>query len=329
MRKQNILVLGGTGFIGGYLAARLISLGRRVVAPTRRRNRARPLILLPTIDVVDADIHDDATLARLIAGQDAVINLVGILNGAAPRPAAAGGPSYGPQFAQAHVELPRRLVAACERAGVRRLLHVSALGADSNGPSMYLRSKGDGEAVIGAARNFQTTIFRPSVVFGRGDRFLTRFADLAALMPVLPLGGAGARLQPIWVEDVTAAIANSLEAEETYGRTYELCGPRIYTLGELASLSARASGHPRRVIALGQGAARVVARLMELLPGEPLVSRDNLDSLRVDAVASQQPYEAPPELGFRPTPLELEAAIYLGGTSPQTRFDRYRARAHR
>lgn len=317
MKKQNILVLGGTGFIGSYLAARLISLGRRVVAPTRRRNRARPLILLPTIDVVEADIHDDATLARLVAGQDAVINLVGILNGT------------GPRFARAHVELPRRLIAACERAGVRRLLHVSALGADSNGPSMYLRSKGDGEAVVRAARDFQTTIFRPSVVFGRGDRFLTRFADLARVMPVLPLGGAGARLQPVWVEDVTAAIANALEAEEAYGRTYDLCGPRIYTLGELASLSARASGHPRRVIALGHGAARVVARLMELLPGEPLVSRDNLDSLRVDAIASQQPYVAPPELGFRPTPLELEAAIYLGGASPQTRFDRYRARAHR
>ena len=326
MKKQNILILGGAGFIGGHLAARLVADGRRVVVPTRRRERYRRLILLPTIELAQADIHDDATLARLVAGQDAVINLVGTLNGGAAK---RSGASYGPGFAQAHVELPRRLVAACEKANVRRLLHVSALGADPKGPSMYLRSKGDGEAIVAAARDLRPTLFRPATVFGRNDFFLNRFKFLAKLLPVLPIGSAGARVQPIWVEDVADAIFNALDNEDTIGKTYELCGPRIYTIGELAAFSARASGHPRRIISLSPGPAHLAARLMELGPGAPLVSRDNLDSLTVDAVASRQPYVAAPELGISPSPLELEAVTYLSGTSPQTRFDRYRARAHR
>ena len=327
MRHQNILVIGGAGFIGRHVIHRLAALGRRVLVAARRRQDARDLILLPTVDVVDANVHDDATLARLIADQDAVINLVGILQ---DRRGPAGSP-YGPGFARAHVELPRRIVKAAEQAHVRRLLHVSALGADPRAPSMYLRSKADGEAAVKAGQEdgIATTVFRPSVVFGREDRFLNMFAELAAWLPVLPLGSADACFQPVWVEDVAAAIVTALDTEATFGRTYELCGPRVYTLQELAEFAARASGHPRRVVALPAGLARLQARLMELLPGEPLLSRDNLDSMKVNNVASKQPYVPAPELGIHPASLEVEAAVYLSGVSAQRRFSRFRARAHR
>jgi NADH dehydrogenase len=318
---NNLLVLGGAGFIGRHLVPRLASRGMRVTVAARRRARARHLILLPTVDVVEADIHDDATLDELIVGRDAVINLVGILQG-------SRGTPYGADFAQAHVELPRRIIASCMRRGVGRLLHMSAMGADSNGPSMYQRSKGDGEAIVRACP-LNWTIFRPSVVFGPEDRFLNLFAKLARVFPVLPIGHADARFQPIWVGDVADAFANALDNRETFGKVYELAGPRIYTLRELVEFAARASGHPRRVIALPAGAARLQAAMMEMAPGEPLLSRDNLDSMKVDNVASIQPYRPAPELGLELRPLEAEAPIYLDGQHPRTRFSAYRARARR
>jgi uncharacterized protein YbjT (DUF2867 family) len=271
--------------------------------------------------VVEADVNDDATLDDLTIGRDAVINLVGILQGSRSTP-------YGKAFAQAHVELPRRIVAACARRGVGRLLHMSALGADSNGPSMYQRSKGDGEAIVRASA-LDWTIFRPSVVFGPEDRFLNLFAKLARVFPVLPIGNANARFQPIWVGDVADAFANALDRRATFGKTYELAGPRIYTLRELVEFAARAQGTPRPVIALPAGMARLQATMMELAPGEPLLSRDNLDSMKVDNVASTQPYLPAAELGLELTPLEAEAPNYLAGKHPRTRFSAYRARARR
>jgi len=326
MKLQRFLVVGGGGFIGRYVVDRLAQRGATVLVPTRRRDRIKGLIVLPTVQVVDADVHDTATLGRLVAGQDAVINLVGILHGNLPP---AGGASYGSQFLQAHVELPRRIVAACERHGVKRLAHVSALGADPKGPSMYLRSKGDGERVVQSSHLIETTVFRPSVVFGREDRFLNMFARLAALLPVLALGRAEARLQPVWVADVAGAIVNTLDCSESFGRTYELCGPRTYTLAELARFAARAAGHPRPVLGLPDGAARMMAWLFEHFPGEPLMSRDNLDSLKVDSIASRLPYTPAPELQIRPMPMEAEAALYLAGLHPRTRFGGFRAHARR
>jgi NADH dehydrogenase len=334
MKHQRILVLGGGGFIGRYVVDRLVARVASVVVPTRRRDRIKELILLPTAEVIDADVHDPVVLGRLVADSDAVINLIGILHGDYPPTASA---SYGSQFLQAHVELPRKIVAACERHGVRRLLHMSALGADPRGPSMYLRSKGDGERVAQSSSLVETTVFRPSIVFGREDRFLNLFASmvrwlprwLPPWLPPLALGRPDTRFQPVWVADVASAIVNALDNMETYGRTYELCGPRTYTLRELVQFATRACGHPRAVLGLPDPAARLMARMLEFWPGGPLMSRDNLDSLKIDSVASRQPYWPAPELGIRPTPMEPEAVLYLAGLHPRTRFGGFRARARR
>jgi NADH dehydrogenase len=316
MQNANVLVLGGSGFVGRYLVNLLVQRGCNVLVPSRRRDRARHLIVLPTCDVVDADIHDDAALDRLVAGQDAVVNLVGVLHGSEA------------EFERVHADLPRRVVAACARHRVGRLLHMSALGVGDKAPSMYLRSKAAGETHVRAAA-LAWTIFRPSVIFGVEDHFLNLFGHLAAWFPVLPIGGAQARFQPVWVEDVARAFANALDSHATFGKTYELAGPRVYTLRELVAFAARAAGHPRPVLALPDGLARLQARMMELAPGTPLLSRDNLDSMKVDNVASTQPYVPAPELGIHITPMEPEAALYLAGMHPRTRFSPLRARARR
>lgn len=321
MQHTNILVIGGAGFIGRHIVARLIARGLRVTVPTRRRARARHLIMLPTIDVVECDVHDAAVLDTLIRDQDAVINLVGILHG-------SQGTPYGREFAHAHVELPKRIVAACRRFGVGRILHMSALGADSKGPSMYQRSKGDGDAEVSAS-NLNWTIVRPSVVFGPEDNFLNLFATLAKFFPVLPIGGAASRFQPVWVGDVADAFVNALDNRATFQHIYELAGPHTYQLRDLVAFAAAASGHPRPVIALPPSLARLQALVMELMPGEPLMSRDNLDSMKVDNVASQQPFTPAPELDIRLTPMEAEAPAYLSRAHTRNRFSIYRARAGR
>ena len=316
MRHTHVLVLGGSGFIGRYIVNFLIDRGCRVTVPARRRDKAKHLIVFPTCDVIEANINDDVQLARLTAGQHAVINLVGILQGSEA------------DFARAHVDLTRRALAACQQHKVRRYLHMSALGADAQGPSMYQRSKGTAEQLVRDC-GLNWTIMRPSVVFGIEDRFLNTFASLARFAPVIPLAGADVRFQPVWVEDVAHAFVNALDNAATFGKTYELAGPRIYTLRELVQFAASAAGHRRPVIGLPDGVARLQARLMELAPGEPLLSRDNLDSMKRDNVASVQPFTPAPELGIAHTPLEPEASLYLAGMHPRTRFSGYRAHARR
>jgi NADH dehydrogenase len=316
MRHSNVLVIGGAGFVGRYIVNELVARGCRVLVPSRRRDKAKHLIMLPTCDVVEASVHDDAALETLVEGRDAVVNLVGILHGSEA------------QFEQAHCGLTRRVLAACARARVRRYLHMSALGADPNGPSMYQRSKGRAEQAVRESK-LAWTIFQPSVIFGAEDSFLNMFARLAAIAPVLPIGGAEVKFQPVWVEDVSRAFVNSLDNEVTIGRSYELCGPKVYTLRELVKFAAEAAGHRRPVVALPNGIARLQARLMELAPGEPLLSVDNLDSMKRDNVASRQPYAPAPELGITATPMEPEASLYLAGLHPRTRFGGFRARARR
>lgn len=303
---MKILVIGGSGFIGRYLIGRLVKADHRIDVPTRRLPSARELFVYPTVTVMERDIHDDAELDSLVVGMDAVINLVGILHSAPGNP-------YGADFARAHVELPRRIAQACVRHGVRRLLHVSALGASASGTSEYLRSKGAGEAVLtevsAGKDDFHVTVFRPSVVFGPGDGFMNMFAGLARFFPVLPLAGTQARMQPVFVGDVAQAIMTALERSDTQGQVYELAGPKVYTLGELVGLAAEWSGHPRKVLALPLSVGRMQAWFFEHLPGEPLMSRDNLASLQTDNVLSDP--AAQPVLGIVPTPLEEVAPAYL------------------
>jgi NADH dehydrogenase len=240
-----------------------------------------------------------------------VINLVGVLH------SKAGAP-YGPEFARAHVALPRKILQAMQSAGVMRLLHMSALGASSSGPSMYSRSKADGEAAVRASTRAYT-IFQPSIVFGPEDKFLNTFARMAKWLPLFPLVGARTKLQPVYVEDVAQAFVNALQNDATIGKTYELAGAHAYTLKELVQFSGfAATGKVRPVIPLPFALGKVQAALFELLPGEPLMSRDNVDSLKADNVASQ-PVAA--ELGISLTPMEPIAQQYLRGQHPRTRFD--------
>ncbi|MEI6732321.1 MAG: complex I NDUFA9 subunit family protein [Comamonadaceae bacterium] len=291
---RNVLVLGGTGFVGAPVCENLLRHGWQVTVPTRQRSHTERLhSRLPEVHVLELDVHDEASLARALVGQQAVVNLVAILHGTADA------------FEKVHVDLPQKLARACMAARVTQMVHLSALGADSartqSAPSMYLHSKGQGEAVLmqaatpGQQCTFDLTILRPSVIFGENDKFLNVFAQLQKALPVMPLAGAATRFQPVWVEDVASAVVRSLERTDiarapNVPLVLELCGPDVFTLRELVQLSARLSGvrggRGRPVLALPRWLGRLQAALMELAPGEPLMSRDNLDSMKVDNVAS-------------------------------------------
>jgi uncharacterized protein YbjT (DUF2867 family) len=309
----SVLVLGGSGFVGRHLISRLVRDGNRVVVPTRRRENARHLILLPTVDVVDADVHDPATLKRLMADVSAVVNLVGILN-----------ESGRDTFARAHVELANNLVTACRVAGVRRLVQMSALNADPGGPSAYLRSKGEAEAAI-AASGLDWTIFQPSVIFGPEDRFLNLFAKLESFLPVMAIAAAQTRFQPVFVGDVAHCFAHALADNATIGQHYRLCGPEVYTLRELVAFVGRVSEHERPIVALGPTLGRLQARLLELMPGTPM-SRDNLASMQVDSVCG---CAFPAVFGITPTSLAAIAPTYLGPAATRNRYDVYRSQVGR
>ena len=316
MTNDNILLLGGTGFVGRSVCEQLVERSgggsAQVVVPSRRPANAKHLLPLPTVRVTPADVHDEAQLAALLRGCDAVINLVAILHGSAA------------QFERAHVELPRKLARACAVAGVRRVVHVSALGVGPNAPSLYLRSKTAGEAVLTAA-GLDLTILRPSVIFGEHDRFLNLFATLQAVLPVMPLAGASAKFQPVWVQDVAAAVVACLDDDSTIAKTYELAGPEVFTLKQLVELAGRCAGHARPVIGLPDALGRVQALAMELLPGEPLMSRDNLASMRVPNVASGT-LPGLAQLGIAAATLGSIAPDYLGPGRGVARLDRWRAR---
>ena len=308
-----ILILGGSGFVGRHLASQLAATGCQVVVPTRQRERAKHLILLPTVEVVEADIHDKATLGRLVGGAGAVVNLVGILNEARPG-----------DFARAHVDLVRSVVGACRSAGVPRLLHMSALGADPQGPSRYLATKGEAEAIV-AESGLAWTIFQPSVIFGREDSFLNLFARLERLLPVIALACPNARFQPVFVGDVARAFRQALSDDSTHGERYPLCGPRIYTLHELVAYVGELTEHRRRIIPLGPAMSMLQARVMEWLPGR-LLSRDNILSMRKESVCN---CDFPARFGFAPASLEAVAPEYLSVAAGRSRFDIFRAHSGR
>jgi uncharacterized protein YbjT (DUF2867 family) len=307
---DNVLVIGGSGFVGRHLVAALAARGKRVTVPTRRRDRAKHLILLPTVDVVEADVRDQTTLRRLAEGRDAVINLAGIL--------------HGPDFTATHVELAQAVVNACHSTGVKRLLHMSALGADPHGPSAYQRSKGIGEQAVLAADDLEVTVFRPSVIFGPEDKFLNMFATLAKFLPVIALGSPDARFQPVYVGDVVAAYLAALDNRDAADQRYDLCGPRQYTLRELMQFVCATTGKTRLVIGLPDRLSYLQAWSMELLPFKKLLTRDNYYSMKVPNVC-----EGPFPFGIRPQALEALAPAWLTPSGPRERYPFLRWKAGR
>jgi uncharacterized protein YbjT (DUF2867 family) len=313
MNDAPILVIGGSGFVGRHLVSQLAAAGRSVVVPTRKRERAKHLILLPTVAVVEADIHDEATLARLAGGAAAVVNLVGILH-----------EGRRGDFDRVHVELARKVVGACRAAGIARLLHMSALNADPQGPSRYLASKGKAEALV-ASTDLAWTVFQPSVIFGREDRFLNLFAQLERMLPVMALACPRARFQPVFVGDVARAFVRALTLDATRRQCYRLCGPRVYTLRELVAYVGELSGHRRPIVPLGPKLSMLQARVLECLPG-PLMSRDNVVSMQKDSVCG---CDFPAIFGFAPAALEAVAPEYLSATAARSRFNGLRAQSGR
>jgi len=321
MRPRNVCLLGGYGFVGSHLCAALARAGHRATVLAPRPERARHLRVLPAIKVVRCDVHDPAQLAAAFRGHDAVVNLVGIYN--EPGRNGAG-------FRRVHGELTRKVVAACREAGVDRLLHMSGLKADAdNGPSYYLRSKGEAERILRdeADPDLKWTIFQPSVIFGEGDTFLSKMADLLRSVPLaLPLARPDARLSPVWVEDVIAAMLRALEDDDTAGESYELCGPEVFTLKELVTLLRDELGlHKKAVIGLPDPLARLQAAIMDFVPGKPF-STDNYRSLTVDSVCSSNGFV---RLGLRPHGLRAILPRYLGIEGSRRHYDRFRRRAHR
>ena len=320
MDIKKVLLLGGSGYVGTYIVNRLSQRGIEVTVPTRRRERTKALIIQPNVLMPEVNINSEEVLVELMQGQDAVINLVGILHS---RDVVL---PYSKDFAAAHVELPKKIVAACKKAGVRRLVHMSALGADPKGPSEYLCSKGDGEAVVMAAQGeLDVTVFRPSVIFGLGDSFLTMFAGVLRKLPFFPLGSGHARFQPVWAADVADAFVASLGDVSTFGQAYDLAGPTVYTLRELVDYTAKLVGSTARVIPLPEGLAYLQAGLMWLAPN-PLMSPDNLRSMQVDNVCDGN-CNLPPD--WKPTPLEAVAPTYIAHKTPKGKLDGFRYRAGR
>jgi NADH dehydrogenase len=312
MILKDVCVLGGSGFVGLHVCNRLVERGLRVTVPSRDRERAKELITLPTADVVTANVHDPRDLASVLRGCDAVINLIGVLH---------DGRGKG-SFQQAHVELARKVVDACRQRGVRRLLHMSALNAAPDAPSAYLRSKAEAAKIVRES-GLDFTIFRPSVIFGRDDHFLNLFAKLQRLFPIIFLGSAQARFQPVYVQDVGHVMVESLSRLESFGQPYDLVGPRVYTLRELAEYVGKVTGERARVIPLNDTLSRLQARVMELLPGK-LLTRDNYYSMKVDNVSDQ-----PLPFGLTPTPLEAVAPAWLAQRTPRSRYRLFRDRAYR
>lgn len=324
MTIKNVCILGGGGFVGHHLVTLLAARGLNVRVPARRRETVKDLIVLPTVEVVETDIHEPANLNALLEGMDAAINLVGLLHESNPGKNDSAQARRG-SFQHAHVELPRKLVQACKQVGVRRLLQMSALGADANSRSAYQRSKAAGEAlVMSASDELDVTAFRPSVIFGPGDSFLTMFADLLKIAPVVPLAGGAARFQPVFVGDVARTFADALDRPESFGLSYNLCGPKVYSLAELVRLVASSLNMCRVVVPLSETPSYWFARLMELKPGAKLMTRDNHYAMLTDNVCP----DGFPALFGQATALESVIG-YLKEADPRRGYMAYRTQAGR
>jgi uncharacterized protein YbjT (DUF2867 family) len=315
MTIKHITILGGAGFVGSALVTKLDQAGYKVKVLARRRESSKHLILLPNVQVAQCDVSDNLALKQALIGSDAVINLVGILH-----------ENRKNTFENIHHQLPRRVAQMCEELGISRLIHMSALQASKTAPSQYLRSKAAGEAAVNEfSKKLDITIFKPSVIFGRGDSFLSLFAMLVKFLPVIFLAEPNAKFQPIWVEDVAQCFVNALENTDTYGKTYELGGPSVYTLRELVQKVMDVLGKVRPIIGLNNTLSMAQASLMQLSP-MPLMTRDNIRSMQIDNVCEDA---IASELKVRPTSLEVIAPEYLLSSSPRTSYDAFRSAAGR
>jgi len=318
MRPQSIAVLGGTGFLGTRLVARLIKDGRRVTVLSRDREQHKHLLVLPGLTLENCDVYEAAQLSEHFRGQDVVINLIGILN-------ERGFSGQG--FRRAHTELTQGVLQAARSAGVTRLLQVSALKAAVDAPSYYLRTKGEAEKLIRETNSaLDWTIFQPSVMFGPGDSFLNRFAALLGAVPmVFPLAKPNARFQPVLVDDVIEAVLRCLHGGACSRQTYELGGPQIYTLREIVGLVSKLTGRRRWIVGLPDAVARMQALVMDFVPGRPF-SSDNYRSLCVDSVCVLDGFA---KLGIKPQSMVASARQYLGALEDNARLSNNRASAGR
>jgi NADH dehydrogenase len=314
MTYRKICILGGTGFVGRRIAARLTDPRYKVLIPTRHYHRHRDLLVMPTVQMVEGDVHDPAFLRRTFTGMDAVINLVGILNERGYN---------GRGFARAHAELPAKIVEACQQSGVRRLLHMSALNASLSAPSHYLRTKAMGEDTVhrAASADFHVTSFRPSVIFGARDSFTNRFAALLKCAPVFPLACPDSRFQPVYVEDVAQTFVESLDFHKTFSKRYALCGSKIYTLRQIVDYLAHVLRLRRRIVDLNDGLSWLQAATLQFFPGKPF-TLDNYRSLQVDSICG----DVSTETGLiAPTAFETAVPEYLA-PGAQDRVSRSLAR---
>lgn len=311
-----VLILGGTGFVGRHVCEKLTRLGCSMTVITRRASQAAAIQNLPRVRVLEGDVYNAAFLAQCMTQHDVVINLIAILHGSEQA------------FDKAHVQLPTIIAQACQQSGLKRLIHISALGASLEGPSLYQRSKAQGEAVLQQA-GLDLTILQPSVIFGANDKFLNLFAQLQQIAPVVPLAGANTRFQAVWVEDVAAAVAHCVMNASTAGHTYEICGPDIWTLKELVQKSGQwagvRGGKGRWVFGIPHALASVQAFLMELAPGQPVMSRDNLRSMQVDNIASGKALGLK-DLNIQASSVDSIAPGYLGYKGACTKLDVFRAK---
>jgi len=315
MKHKNIAILGGAGFVGQHLAARLTADNYSVRILTRDRLQYPQMELIEGLEIHEGDAFDSSTLETFLSGQDAVINLIGILN---------ERKDNGKEFHYIHSDLAHHVVQACENSHVPRLLHMSALNADANnGASHYLRSKGEAEdwALHASEWGLKVTSFRPSVIFGPNDDFFNRFASLLKISPVaFPLACASSRISPVYIGDVCQAFIKALSDDNTIGRSFSLCGPTTYTLKQLVEFTARTVALKRVIIGLPNTLSKLQARILGLWPTKPFTI-DNYRSLQVDSVCENNGLE---ELGIKPASIESIVPMYLGTSSRRGYFDGYR-----
>lgn len=311
MKKLTICILGGTGFVGQHLCAELVKRGHHIKVLTRQREQHRELLVLPSLQLIQSDIHNEAHLKQHFQDSDVVVNLVGILN--------EKGHS-GNGFHIAHVELARKVITMCSSCKVSRLLHMSALNASPDAKSHYLRTKGEAENYVHtfAAKKIAVTSFRPSVIFGAEDSFINRFAAVLKLTPMIfPLACANTKFAPVYVNDVIQVMADSISDTSSFGQRINLCGPSQYSLKELVKYVANTTGYQRVIFALPNWLSKLQANILEFIPGKPF-SIDNYHSLQKDSVCENGVHCA--------TSLESIVPRYLQNDTQYADLDQYRAK---